>query len=409
MGKIKIFNDPVYGFLRISNNDIFSIIEHPYFQRLRRIKQLGLSDLVYPGAHHSRFHHTLGAVHLMEEAIDNLRIKGIKISTEEANAVTFAILLHDIGHGPFSHALEHSILENVSHEDVSLEYMHYFNRQMNGKLDLAIEIFKGNYHRKFLKQLVSGQIDIDRLDYLRRDSFYTGVSEGIIGSDRIIKMMNVVDDELVVDEKGIYSIEKFLIARNLMYWQVYLHKTVIGAEALMVKIVQRAKKLFKNNQLEVQSNSLAYFFKNSITIDDFKKDKTILHLFSQLDDIDLMCAFKNWMHSSDLILSELCQMLVNRRLFKIKLQSQPFSEAEKEDILLKIKKQKKISHQDALHFCIEGKVQNTTYHSEREKIKILFKTGKVMDFSQASEQYDLNVLNKEVQKYYICLPKLISQ
>ena len=409
MGKIKIFNDPVYGFLRISNNDIFSIIEHPYFQRLRRIKQLGLSDLVYPGAHHSRFHHTLGAVHLMEEAIDNLRIKGIEISTEEANAVTFAILLHDIGHGPFSHALEHSILENVSHEDVSLEYMHYFNRQMNGKLDLAIEIFKGNYHRKFLKQLVSGQIDIDRLDYLRRDSFYTGVSEGIIGSDRIIKMMNVVDDELVVDEKGIYSIEKFLIARNLMYWQVYLHKTVIGAEALMVKIVQRAKKLFNNNQLEVQSNSLAYFFKNSITIDDFKKDKSILHLFSQLDDIDLMCAFKNWMHSSDLILSELCQMLVNRRLFKIKLQSQPFSEAEKEDILLKIKKQKKISHQDALHFCIEGKVQNTTYHSEREKIKILFKTGKVMDFSQASEQYDLNVLNKEVQKYYICLPKLISQ
>ena len=403
MGKIKIFNDPVYGFVGIPRDILFEIIEHPFFQRLRRIKQLGLTDLVYPGAHHSRFHHTLGAVHLMNEALDSLRSRGVEISEEEVEGALLAILLHDIGHGPYSHALENKIIVGGTHEDISLLFMEYFNKRLNGRLNLAIEIFKGQYPRKFLCQLVSGQLDVDRLDYLRRDSFYTGVSEGVIGSDRIIKMMNVVNDELVVDEKGIYSIEKFLIARNLMYWQVYLHKTVICSEMILVKVLKRAHELRKKQEL-VSSSPYFNEILRGIHIDKLKEEDG-LELFSKLDDYDVMTACKQWTTVEDTVLSELSSMLVNRNLLKVELRNGPTDHAYFNTVQKAAQRQLGLED-EMLHNCVfSGEVSNTTYQNENSAIKINFKNGKLLDFVEASKQYDLNVLTKQVQKHYICFPK----
>jgi len=403
LGKIKIFNDPVYGFVGIPRDILFEIIEHPFFQRLRRIKQLGLTDLVYPGAHHSRFHHTLGAVHLMNEALDSLRSRGVEISEEEVEGALLAILLHDIGHGPYSHALENKIIVGGTHEDISLLFMEYFNKRLNGRLNLAIEIFKGQYPRKFLCQLVSGQLDVDRLDYLRRDSFYTGVSEGVIGSDRIIKMMNVVNDELVVDEKGIYSIEKFLIARNLMYWQVYLHKTVICSEMILVKVLKRAHELRKKQEL-VSSSPYFNEILRGIHIDKLKEEDG-LELFSKLDDYDVMTACKQWTTVEDTVLSELSSMLVNRNLLKVELRNGPTDHAYFNTVQKAAQRQLGLED-EMLHNCVfSGEVSNTTYQNENSAIKINFKNGKLLDFVEASKQYDLNVLTKQVQKHYICFPK----
>jgi len=403
LGKIKIFNDPVYGFVRIPRDILFEIVEHPYFQRLRRIKQLGLTDLVYPGAHHSRFHHTLGAVHLMSEAIDNLRLKGILITDEEAEAAQLAILLHDMGHGPFSHALENKLIVGGSHEDISLAFMHFFNKQFNGRLSMAIDIFKGTYNRKFLCQLVSGQLDVDRLDYLRRDSFYTGVSEGIVGSDRIIKMMNVVDDQLVIDEKGIYSIEKFLLARNLMYWQVYLHKTVICAEMLLVKILNRAAELLALGR-HVSHNASLNFLLNRVHISEIDKPE-VLNNFSLIDDYDILTACKMWVNHSDTILAKMCNMLVNRNLLRVELRNGKLNHAYFDQIKELAQNQLSLSQDELNYLVFCGEVSNTTYQNEKSGIKILYKNGSLVDFAQASQQYDLNILTKEVQKHYICYPK----
>lgn len=403
MGKIKIFNDPVYGFVSIPKDVLFEIIEHPYFQRLRRIKQLGLTDLVYPGAHHSRFHHTLGAVHLISETLDNLKLKGVEISDEEVEGALLAILLHDIGHGPFSHALEKTLIQGGSHEDLSLHFMKYFNERLNGRLDIAISIFKDNYPKRFLCQLVSGQLDVDRLDYLRRDSFYTGVSEGTIGSDRIIKMMNVVDGELVVDEKGIYSVEKFLIARNLMYWQVYLHKTVIGAEMLLVKILERAKVLRNTGRLSSHSTALNEVLNGTTTSE--LSDETKLGIFASLDDYDVLMACKQWTSHEDAVLSKLSTMLIDRTLLKVELRNGPLDKSYFKQIQERAKQQLDWPEilTENLVFC--GTVENTTYKNDGTAIKILFKNGELLDFADASKQYDLNVLTKEVQKHYICYPK----
>jgi HD superfamily phosphohydrolase len=318
--KLKIFNDPIYGFITIPNTLIYDLIQHPYFQRLRRITQMGLSYLVYPGAHHTRFHHALGAMHIMQKAIEVLRYKEILISKEEENALYVAILLHDIGHGPFSHAMEHSIVEELNHEQISLLFMNKLNEEFGGQLSLAIQVFKGEYHRKFMLQLISSQLDMDRMDYLKRDSFYSGVAEGNINSDRLIQMLNVMDDVLVMEEKGIYSIEKFLMARRLMYWQAYLHKTSLVAELTLTKALQRAKELF-HKDIEVDcSKPLKYFMGQKVTLENFSN--TDLDTFAQLDDFDIISALKNWQHHDDFILSSLSKMIINRDLSKIKLNSE---------------------------------------------------------------------------------------
>ena len=321
--KLKILNDPIYGFITIPNTLIFDIIEHPFFQRLRRVTQMGFSNLVYPGANHTRFHHAIGCMHLMQKAVSVLQFKGVEISKEEANALYIAILLHDIGHGAFSHALENSIVKGISHEEISLKFMKSLNKEFDGALTLAIRIFEGKYHRKFLNQLISSQLDIDRLDYLKRDSFYTGVTEGNISSDRLIAMMTVVDDELLIEQKGIYSVEKFLIARRLMYWQVYLHKTGLLAENMLVKVLQRAKELALLHIELPSTKALRYFLYNQITEVNFTEET--LQVFSTLDDYDILSAIKDWTQHSDVVLSTLSQMIINRNLLKIELQNEPFS------------------------------------------------------------------------------------
>lgn len=399
--KLKILNDPIYGFIRIPNSLIFDIIEHASFQRLRRVSQMGLSNLVYPGANHTRFHHALGCLHLMQKAITVLTAKGIKISKDEENALYIAILLHDIGHGAFSHALEHSIVTGITHEEVSLKYMEELNKEFKGQLDLAIKIFTGKYHRLFLQQLISSQLDIDRLDYLKRDSFYTGVAEGNISSDRLIAMMNVVNDELVIEKKGIYSVEKFLIARRLMYWQVYLHKTSLVAEHLLVKVLMRAKELAENNIELFSSSSLRFFLYNKTNKENF--DVKVLDLFSKLDDYDLLSAIKEWTNHSDKIISNLSTMIVNRDLLKIEIHDQEVSEVDFSTHMSKLMSSSNLTKKEASYFVFKGDISNQAYN-KLQPIKILNKKGDLEDIVLASDQLNLQALSKPVRKFFICYP-----
>ncbi|WP_127845032.1 HD domain-containing protein [Psychroflexus aestuariivivens] len=401
--KLKIINDPIYGFITIPSPLIFDLIEHSYFQRLRRITQMGMSHLVYPGANHTRFHHALGCLHLMQKALQILKFKGVEITEEEEEAVLIAILLHDIGHGPFSHALEHSIVENLSHEYISLEFMQKLNQEFEGQLDLAIEIFRGNYYKQFLCQLLASQLDIDRLDYLKRDSFYTGVAEGNINSERMINMLNVVDQNLVVEEKGIYSIEKFLVARRLMYWQVYLHKTGLCAEQILIRILRRAKYLFENNSVEVENSTLNYFLKHKIDSETF--DEVTLDLFSKLDDYDIISALKNWQYHDDFVLSKLSKMILNRDLLKIKLKDKRVKQDKFERLQQKTMSAFNLTKDEADYFVFEGETSNLAYQSQKEHINIWYKNGKIKDVSSASDQLNLKALSKTVTKYYLCYPK----
>lgn len=403
--KLKIFNDPVYGFVSIPYEIIYDLIEHPYFQRLRRIKQLGLTNLVYPGALHTRFHHAMGAMHLMGEAIDVIRSKGHEITEEEARGVTIAILLHDIGHGPFSHALEHSIVNNINHEDISELLMNRLNEEFDGQLTLAIKIFQNKYKKKFLHQLVSSQLDMDRLDYLKRDSFFTGVAEGVISSDRIIKMLNVVNDQLAMEAKGIYSIEKFIIARRLMYWQVYLHKTVLSAENSLVNILKRAKDLAEKKVDLFCTPALKIFLYNKYSKDDFTDKPELLETFAQLDDNDIMTSVKVWISHKDKVLSMLCRQLVDRKLFKVELQNQAFKEEKIKIIKQEIKRRYKLSDSEVNYFVLTGDVTNDAYRADKIRINILFKDGTVSDIADASDQLSIDVLAKTVKKYYLCYPK----
>lgn len=400
--KLKILNDPIYGFIQIPNSLLFDILEHPYFQRLRRIAQMGLSNLVYPGANHTRFHHALGCVHLMQKAVRVLRFKQVDISEEEENALYIAILLHDIGHGPFSHALEHSIVHEVSHEEISLKFMHKLNEEFEGQLSVAIELFEGKYPRKFLCQLISSQLDIDRLDYLRRDSFYTGVTEGNISSDRLIVMMNVKDDELVIEQKGIYSVEKFLIARRLMYWQVYLHKTGLAAENMLVNVLKRAKELTEKGEQLFASSALRYFLNTPISHQNFTD--TTLQMFSKLDDYDILLSIKEWTQHPDKVLSTLSSMIVERKLLRVEIQNEPFTTTQ---LLKKQKKYQEKLQIDALeisYFVFSQEIKNQAYQTTKP-IFIVSKKGKLVDIAKASDQLNLQALTKPVIKHVICYPK----
>ena len=401
--KLKIFNDPIYGFITIPNSLIYDLIEHKYFQRLRRISQMGMSYLVYPGAHHTRFHHALGCMHLMQKAVNVLRFKGVSISVKEEEALYVAILLHDIGHGPFSHAMEHSIVNGVSHEEISLLFMEQLNKDFNLSLTLAIQIFKGEHPRKFLCQLISGQLDMDRADYLKRDSFYTGVAEGNINSERLISMLNVVEDELVVEEKGIYSVEKFLVARRLMYWQVYLHKTSLAAEQLLIRVLKRAKELTRNGVKLHASEALQYFLSNEILLENFN-NKT-LNIFARLDDYDIVSAMKEWQFHDDFVLKNLCDMLINRDLLKVKLKDNKIKKETLQIHIQKLMDTYNISKYEANYFVFTGEISNQAYQIKNQQISIIYKNGKVQDIIEASDQLYLKALSKIVTKYYICYPK----
>lgn len=405
LNKKKIFNDPIYGFITINHDIIFDLIEHPYFQRLRRIKQLGLTHLVYPGAHHTRFHHALGTMHLMQNAIEVIRSKGHDISEAEAEGVSIAILLHDIGHGPFSHALEHSIVNGISHEEISTLFMDALNKEFKGKLDLALKIFRNKYKKKFLHQLVSSQLDMDRIDYLKRDSFYSGVSEGVISTDRIITMLNVKSDELAIDVKGIYSIEKFIIARRLMYWQVYLHKTALSAENLSVKILRRAKELALSGKELFCSPALSEFLYNQHDLKAFKKNPDLLKTFAELDDIDIMSAIKLWKSHEDKTLSLLCEMMLNRKLYKIKLQPKRFSKEELDTLKSKVKKKLKITDKEVNYFVFQDSIINNAYNPKMDKINILMKDGKMKDIADAADTLNISALSMPVKKWFLCFPK----
>ena len=401
--KLKILNDPIYGFITIPNELLFDIIEHKFFQRLRRISQMGLSYLVYPGAHHTRFHHALGCLHLMQKAIRVLRLKGVEISAEEEEALQIAILLHDIGHGPFSHAMEHSIVEGVSHETISFLFMEEMNRQFSGKLSLAIDIFRGKYKRKFLCQLISSQLDMDRMDYLKRDSFFSGVAEGNINSERLISMLSVVDDVLMVEEKGVYSVEKFLLARRLMYWQVYLHKTGVVAEQLLIRVLKRAKELVEEGEELYASSALRYFLTKQIDASNFSEET--LDVFAQLDDYDILSAMKEWVHVDDFVLSNLCKMIINRDLLKIKLKKNPVADKKLHSHIEDLMVRHNISEEQARYFVFSGDISNLAYKKEDEKIHILYKNGKITDVVKASDHFNLKALSRPVTKYYICYPK----
>lgn len=405
--KLKIFNDPIYGFINIPNTLIYDLIQHPFFQRLRRITQMGLSYLVYPGAHHTRFHHAIGAMHMMQKAVEVLRFKEVQISKEEENALYIAILLHDIGHGPFSHAMEHSIVEDVNHEAISLLFMDQLNAEFNEQLSLAIQVFKGDYHRKFMLQLISSQLDMDRMDYLKRDSFYSGVAEGNINSDRLIQMMNVVDDVLVMEEKGIYSIEKFLMARRLMYWQAYLHKTSLVAELTLTKTLQRAKELVHKNIPVTCSKPLLHFMQNKVTFENFNSEE--LDIFAQLDDFDIISALKEWQHHDDFILSSLSKMIINRDLSKIKLNNEKFPLEILLEMSTKFANDNYISLQETKYFIFKGKIKNQAYDKDAEPIRILKKDRTIEDVVEASDQLNLKALSKPVTKYFICFPKVLDQ
>ena len=401
--KLKLFNDPIYGFINIPDSLIFNLIAHPYFQRLRRISQMGLSYLVYPGAHHTRFHHALGSMHLMQKAIQALHFKGVEITKEDSDGLLGAILLHDIGHGPFSHAMENSIVEGISHEHISLLFMRKLNEMFNGSLTGAISIFTGTHPKKFLNQLVSSQLDMDRLDYLKRDSFYTGVAEGNTNAERLITMLNVVDGQLVVEEKGIYSVEKFLMARRFMYWQVYLHKTGVVAEQLLIRILKRARFLLRNNTELNATQPFLHFLEKQIDIDHFDGDT--LELFSKLDDIDIMCALKEWQNHKDFILSELCKMIINRKLLHIKIKKEPISQEKFDARLKKAKTKLGLSIEETSYFVFKGQLENKAYDRHKQNINILRKSGKIVDVAKLSDHLNLNALSKTVTKYYICYPK----
>jgi HD superfamily phosphohydrolase len=408
--KRKIINDPVYGFISIPGEFVFDIIEHPWFQRLRNIKQLGLTSFVYPGATHSRFQHALGALHLMETAISTLRSKGVQISPEEEEGTYIAILLHDAGHGPFSHALENSIISGITHEDLSLLLMRKMNESFGGKLNLAIEIFKGTYQRKFLHELISGQMDMDRLDYLRRDCFFTGVIEGSVGSDRIIRMLNVVDDSLVIDEKGIYSLEKFLIARRLMYWQVYMHKTVLSSESLLVNILKRAKELAGEGIDLYTTPALRFFLYNKIGQADLTADGSftpglIAANFARLDDTDIMVSAKYWADNSDKVLSDLSARLVNRNLLAIELQNDPFPGKRVDELKIMAGTLMNIEPEFTDYFVFTNSISNMAYTPDAPEVKILLKSGITADISAVSEMFDHRFLSERITKYFLCYPK----
>ncbi|MCB0456439.1 MAG: HD domain-containing protein [Flavobacteriaceae bacterium] len=402
--KLKIVNDPIYGFITIPSELVYNLIEHPYFQRLRRISQMGMSYLVYPGAHHTRFHHALGAMFLMQRAVQVLRSKGVEISEIEAQDLYIAILLHDIGHGPFSHALENSIVEGISHEELSLLFMNLLNEEFNGKLEGAIKIFKKECPRKFMHQLVSGQLDMDRLDYLRRDSFYTGVTEGNVSSQRLIAMLDVHNDSLVVEEKGIYSVEKFIVARRFMYWQVYLHKTSLAAEQLVLGVLKRAKDLSLKGEKLPASAALSYFLNKIVHKADFSSET--LAVFARLDDVDVLAALKAWEYHNDVVLSQISKMLLHRKLLKVKISNQPFSEEKLKEKRVAFMVKHNLSLEEASYFVFTGEISNQAYRMDKENIFLLKKNGKLKDVAKASDQLNIEALSKTVVKHYLCYPKL---
>lgn len=399
---VKIINDPVFGFIKIPKGILYGIVEHPLFQRLNRINQLGLASVVYPGARHTRFQHSLGAFHLMSEAIQNLQQKGQFIFDSEAEAVQAAILMHDIGHGPFSHVLENTLISGISHEEISLMMMEEINRSMNGQLNLAIKIFKGDYHKNFLHQLISSQLDMDRLDYLRRDSFYTGVTEGNIGSARIIKMLNVVDDSLVVEQKGIYSLENYLTTRRLMYWQVYLHRTCVAYEKVLVNMLKRAKELIRRGEQVFASPALLYFLENDIDAEWFATHPEALQNYSELDDSDIWSAMKAWKHHADKILSTLATDMLDRRIFKVEVLEEMPSEERLEELKRAIAEQMDIAYEDAHYMMSLNTIQKDMYNVDDDKIQILYKNGEIKDISEASELLNVQLLSKKIRKYYLC-------
>jgi HD superfamily phosphohydrolase len=402
LNKKKIINDPVYGFITIPSPLVYDLISHHYFQRLRYIKQLGMTHLVYPGALHTRFHHAIGAMHLMSLALEVLKSKGHHISAGEEEAATIAILLHDIGHGPFSHALEHSLVNGIQHEDISMLMMEKLNAEFDGKLTPAIEIFKGKYPRNFFCQLISGQLDLDRMDYLNRDSFFTGVSEGVISFDRIIKMFNVVADQLVIEEKGIYSIEKFLIARRLMYWQVYLHKTVISGEQLLVKILKRAKEMASNGAVLFATPALQHFLQNDITELNFFSDAIHLQQFAKLDDQDIYASIKVWENDEDLILSKLCQMLNGRHLYKVEITNTPPPADRVARLVTQTALALNIEEEDTAYFVFTDTIRNRAYNAGNSNINILMKNNDLVDIAKASDLSNLESLDKTVKKHILC-------
>lgn len=408
MNKNKIINDPVYGFISIPSPLIFDLISHPYFQRLRFIRQLGVSDFVYPGAVHTRFHHALGALHLMGRALESLRQKNIDISNEEFEAAQIAILLHDIGHGPLSHSLEEILLPGVRHETLSYLLMKSLNETFGGALELSLKIFRNSYERKFFHQLVSSQLDIDRLDYLKRDSFFTGVLEGTVGIDRIIAMLNVYNDNLVVEEKGIFSIESFLHARRLMYWQVYLHKTAVSTERMMVNIFRRAQYLAQAGDKIIATGALQYFLKNNITATDLNGNPEIVHTFAHLDDHDVWGAIKHWRHHADAILGGLCTRLLQRELFQIQLTAAPIKKSQIEKVRSEIHEEFGVLRHDATYLFSYGTLSNEAYVSGGQPINILMKTGKVVDIAEASDLPTIQAMSKIVKKNYLCWPKNLS-
>lgn len=412
--KRKIINDPVYGFISIPDDLIYDIIEHPWFQRLRNIKQLGLTSFVYPGANHSRFQHCLGALYLMDTALKTLKSKGVQISRQEEEAALIAILLHDIGHGPFSHALEATLIAGITHEDLSLLLMKKMNETFSGGLDMAMEIYTGNYKRKFFHELIAGQMDMDRLDYLRRDSFFTGVIEGSVGSDRIIRMLNVVDDRLVMDEKGIYSLEKFLIARRLMYWQVYMHKTVLSSESLLAKVLKRAKDLAMQGIELFATPALRFFLYNDIGPKEIGPAGVftpglIAVNFTRLDDTDILASAKYWADHTDIVLSDLSTRLVSRNLLSVELQNEPFSESRLNELREQVVKLTKVNMEMTDYYVYTDSISNLTYTSDAPEVRILLKNGTISDITEVSDMFEHRLLSERVTKYFLCYPKEIRK
>ena len=399
----KILNDPVYGFITLNRGILLDLIDHPYFQRLSRIKQLGLTYLVYPGAHHTRFHHAVGAAYLMKQALSTFKELGVNIQREEERGALIAILLHDIGHGPYSHALEHSFLSGVSHENVSEIFMRKLDEQYNGELSLAIRIFRNEYHKKFLHQLVSSQLDMDRLDYLKRDSFFTGVSEGVVSNQRIIKMFDIVDDEILIKEKGIYSIEKFIVARRLMYWQVYLHKTVLSAEFLLAKIISRARELLCNGEKLFVTSELNMFLTKNISKSELEQE-VYLNAFASLDDNDIMTCIKVWMKSKDIVLSRLASMLIERKLLKVKISNTSFDDEQVNEIRKIHQKELGMNDHEIKYFVFQEQMINNAYDPRKDTIKIKYKDGTVKDITDASDNLNVSALAKPVTKHYLFAP-----